>query len=134
MTYMDMDDDLNCDYVQAEDYSQDLGDLRVANLKMRDDIKSLETSNSHLWRMLGELHDKLETTKENEMAGYKEGTHKLHTLKGDRYVNVDVVQMKNGDWKWYNEDKGWSKSYNASDIALASACQTFLAKPLTPSK
>ena len=50
-----MDDDLDC---VCPDYSQDLGDLRVANLKMRDDIKSVQTSNSHLWRMFDELHDK----------------------------------------------------------------------------
>jgi hypothetical protein len=59
-------------------------------------------------------------------TGHRAGTHTLETPYGD--VFVDVVQMKNGDWKWYTEAKGWSTPYNASDVALAFACKTLKAR------
>jgi hypothetical protein len=62
-------------------------------------------------------------------TGYKEGTHQLRPIRGGQNILVDIVQMPNGDWKWYSEEKGFSKGYGASDIALAMACQTLKAKP-----
>lgn len=64
-------------------------------------------------------------------TGYREGTHLLKSVTNSDVITIEIVSMKNGDWKWYNEDKGWSKSYGASDVALAMACQNLKAKPIS---